>query len=234
MSNDATVADAPADEEFYDNNGLQYEKFFGHDAAHHEHVSRFIDLLPVSEARVLDCGCGTGKPVSHMIAARGHHVYGIDTSQGMVDLSSRQVPTGTFERADMLEYEPPNGKFHGIVVSLSLFERTREEITQVFSKLFEFLLPNGIFLLVTNGAEDCETTPRMWDSDGECARGIIFRFMGNSLPATLFSKTGWNNQLTQAGFEPFYTDTRRFVPAPEAGSSSETRYYVISRKPATA
>ena len=55
--------------EFYNKLGMQYENLYGHDPGLHEIVRRFLDLLPVSGARVLDCGCGTGKPVAHMIAA---------------------------------------------------------------------------------------------------------------------------------------------------------------------
>lgn len=58
--------------------GLRYKRFYGHDPAQHETIRRFLDLLPASDARVLDLGCGTGKPVSHMVAARGHRAYGID------------------------------------------------------------------------------------------------------------------------------------------------------------
>lgn len=224
----------PSDAEFYNNLGLQYEKIFGHDPAHHENISRFLDLLPASDARVLDCGCGTGKPVSHMIAARGHRVCGIDTSQTMVDLCRKQVPTGSFECADMLEFEAPTDGFHGIVVSLSLYEREREEIMSMAPKWFQWLQPSGLLLLVVSGAEDCKTTPEMYDSDGECARGIRFTFMNCTVPATLFTKQGWKNLITKAGFEAVYTETRPFVPPPEAGCSNEMRYYVIARKPATA
>lgn len=224
---------ATANAEFYSGLGMQYEKFYGHDAGHHENIRRFLDLLPASDARVLDCGCGTGKPVSHMVAARGHRVWGIDISQAMVDLSRKQVPNGSFERANMLEYEAPTDHFHGIVASLSLFELEREEITSMAPKWFQWLQPSGLLMLAVNGADDCETTPEMYDSDGECARGMLPRFMNRIAPTTLFTKQGWNNLVIKAGFELVNTETRPFVPSAEAGSSAETRYYVIARKPGT-
>lgn len=181
---------APENAEFYSKLGMQYEKFYGHDAQHHEIISRFLDLLPASDAQVLDCGCGTGKPVSHMVAARGHRLCGIDVSETMIDLSRKKVPTGSFECANMLEYEAPANNFHGIVVSLSLFELGREEITSMVSKWFRWLQPSGLLLLVVNGADDHETTPDIYDSDGECARGILPRFMNRTVATTLFTKQG--------------------------------------------
>ncbi|MCJ1462860.1 hypothetical protein MMC07_001463 [Pseudocyphellaria aurata] len=219
--------------EFYSQLGMQYEKFYGHDAAHREIISRFLDLLPASNARVLDCGCGTGKPASHMIAARGYRLCGIDVSQTMIDLCRKQVPTGSFACVNMLEYEAPANNFDGIVVSLSLFELGREQLTSMVSKWFRWLQPIGILLLVVNGAEGHETTPEMYDSDGECARGILSRFMNRTAATTLFTKQGWNNLVTKAGFEIVCTEEVPFVPSAEAGSTSELRYHVIARKPVT-
>lgn len=231
-SSDSDISTA-ANAQFYNELGMQYEKFYGHDPEHHEIVGRFLDLLPASDARVLDCGCGTGKPVCQMIVERGHRVCGIDVSQTMVDLSRKQVPTGSFECANMLEYEAPTDGFHGIVASLSLFELEREEMASLAPKWFRWLQPRGPLLLAVNGADDYELAPEMYDSDGECARGIPSRFMNRTRPTTLFTKQGWNNLVTNAGFELVYTKATPFVPPPEAGSSNDIRYYVIARKPMT-
>lgn len=168
-----------------------------------------------------------------MIAARGHRACGIDVSQTMIDLSRKQVPTGSFERVSMLEYEAPTEGFHGIVVSLALFELEREEIASMAPRWFQWLQPRGLLLMVVNGAEDCETTPEMYDSDGECARAIPAKFMNRNITTTLFTKQGWKNLVTQVGFEIVFTDTKVFVPPAEAGSKDEPRYYVIAQKPAT-
>ena len=152
----------------------------------------------------------------------------------MVDLSRNQVPTGSFERANMLEYEAATDDFHGIVVSLSLFGFDREEMTAMTPKWYQWLQPGGLLVLVVDEAEDRRATPEMYDSDGECARGIPSRFMNRNMDITLFTKQGWNNLVIKAGFEIVYTKTRPFVPPAEAGSMDEMRYYMIARKPVTA
>lgn len=117
------------------------------------------------------------------------------------------------------------------MASFSLFELTREETTSLAPEWFQWLQPSGLLFLVVVGADDCETTPEMYDSDGECARGTQHRFMHHTVVATLFTKQGWNNLVTRAGFEIVHTDKRLFVPLVEASSSSEMHYIVIARKP---
>ena len=219
-------------EEFFDQLGLQYEEAFGHDAGLHKIVQRFLTLLPPN-AHVLDCGCGTGKPVSHMIASTGHLVHGIDRSQTMVELSRKQVPTGTFEKVDMLHYAPSEDKlFSGIVATFSLFVLTREEITIMASKWFQWLQPNGFLLIGVLGAEDVGTTrPEMYDADGECARGIEETFMNAKQLVTLFTKAGWNGLLEGAGFQIVHTEQDLFRPPKAAVCDDELHYFVIARKP---
>ena len=233
-SDSKLTATANVTVEFYSDLGKRYENLYGHDPGLHEVVRRFLGLLPASDARVLDCGCGTGEPVARMIAARGHRVLGIDMSQTMVDLSRQAVPTGSFECVNMLDYEAPTDHFHGVVVSLALFRFDREQMTLMATRWFQWLQPGGLLILVVCGAEDHGATPEMYDSDGECARGIPVRFMNRQIDVTLFTKQGWNNLVTIAGLEIVYTETGLFVPPAEAGSSDEIRYYMIARKPVTA
>lgn len=220
---------AAPSEQLFSEIGIRYEEAYGHNPGLHEIARRFLDLLP-AEARVLDCGCGTGKPVSHMVAASGRRVYGIDWSQTMVDLSRNHVKSGSFERVNMLEYSPKDD-FQGIVAMLSLFGLTREELTSMASKWFQWLKPSGVLLLGVFGAEDCGTAPEMYDSDGQCATGVPFTFMNNKVQMTLFTKQGWNNLMKKAGFEILHTETYNFVPSLSFGFEKEPCYFVIARKP---
>ncbi len=216
--------------EIFNQEGLKYEEAFGYDPGLHKNVLKLLDLLPAN-ARVLDCGCGTGKPVSHLIAESGRQVHGIDLSPTMVELSRKQVPNGTFEKANMLSYAPSD-KFDGVVASLSLFELTREELTALAHKWFQWFRPNGLLLIIVFGADDVETSPEMWDSDGQCARRIGWTFMNRTVYITLFTKAGWNRLLEEAGFSIVHTETDMFVPA-AAGCDTEPHYFVLARKPSS-
>ncbi len=215
-------------EDFYNKVGIQYEAAFGHDAGLHKIVLKFLQLLP-GDARVLDCGCGTGKPVAEMIAESGRVVTGVDLSQTMVELSSKQVPTGSFTKVNMLYYTPAD-PLNGVIAMLSLFELNRQEISLMARKWFQWLRPGGYLLIGVFGAEDCEPTPEMYDSDGLCATGIPFTFMNHTVSMTLFTKAGWNALLEEAGFEVIHTETDIFSPPPATVCDDEPHYFVIARK----
>ena len=100
-------------QDFYNEVGKRYEEAFGHDTSLHTIVRLFLSLLP-SDASVLDCGCGTGKPVSSMIAESGRQLHGIDFSHTMVELSKKQVPGGELQCCSMLDYAPSPASFGGI------------------------------------------------------------------------------------------------------------------------
>ena len=225
-------ANAPSSEVIYTPDfSKQYESNFGHDAGLLRLTQRFLTYLP-PDAHVLDCGCGTGKPVGHMVAESKRHITGIDLSEEMIKLSRQQVPQGTFELCSMLTYTLPPANFGGITATLSLFEFSRAEITTMAGKWFQWLQPGGHLMICVVGAEDAkEIEPELYDEDGECAQGIPWRFMGYQVCVTLFTKEGWNHVLERAGFEVVETETDLFKLGEEAKSDDEMHYFVIARKP---
>ncbi|UWR13797.1 trans-aconitate 2-methyltransferase [Sulfitobacter sp. M368] len=86
------------------------ELFYARDLAaihakHHEALARaaaevLLSLMPTA-GRVLDLGCGAG-PLSFLLTADGHEVYGIDLSAELLSIARQRVPTGRFEKRDIL------------------------------------------------------------------------------------------------------------------------------------
>ena len=220
------------DGRFYDQIAEQYEEAFSNNIGLRKNVHTFLTLLPTA-GPVLDCGCGTGRPVAELVSQSGHPLYGIDMSRTMIELSRQRVPEGKFEQCNMLEYTPPT-KFSGIIAMLSLFELSRSELTTMAHRWFEWIQPGGFLLIGVFGAEDCRTEPEMYDSDGVCASGIEFKFMGHKVSMTLFTKAGWNRLLENAGFEVAYTETDVYVPPPAFHNDDEPQYFVIARRPSVA
>lgn len=217
-------------QDFYSELGMRYEDFFGHNAGLRKVVQHFVSLLP-SDATVLDCGCGTGKPVSFMIAESGRRLYGIDLSPTMVELSQKQVSKGTFQQCNMLQYAPSSpASFGGITAVLSLFGLTRAEITLMAQNFYQWVQPGGFILLGVIGAEDCKTKPEQYDPDGECAHGVESTFMAHKSYMTLFTKPGWNKLLEGAGFEIVSTETDNFTTSPAAVCDDDIYYYVIAKR----
>jgi trans-aconitate methyltransferase len=61
-------------------------------------IDDFTSRLPAG-ARVLDLGCGTGRPIAMRLAARGFAVHGVDRSVELLAEAGRNVPGATFEQA---------------------------------------------------------------------------------------------------------------------------------------
>ncbi|KAM5450035.1 hypothetical protein McanCB49686_006396 [Microsporum canis] len=106
----ATTAEA-----LFDTFGKRYEDAFTNDPNLKEFLRFAMKSIP-NHSKVLDVGCGTGKPVADILASAGHEVHGIDVSQNMIDIASAQVD-GTFVKADMRNYEP-QCPFDGVFVIL--------------------------------------------------------------------------------------------------------------------
>lgn len=218
-----------SDEQFWTDLGIKYEAAFGHDTGLLSVVQKYLNMLPTS-ALVLDCGSGTGKPVAKAIAESGRQVHGIDMSSGMVSLSRKAVPSGTFEVANMLDYAP-TVSYDGAVASLSIFELTRQELTTMAHKWCQWLKPGGLLLISTFDAEDCaQAKAENYDADGKCANKVEWKFMSNKVLITLFTKAGWKVLLEKAGFELVHTEKDLFSVPADADCDPEPRYYIIAKR----
>lgn len=115
---------------------------------------RYVDLLleglPAG-ARVLDVGCGSGRPVAAYLLERGFRVVGVDSSARMLERARLAAPGAEFLRADMLEMEP-GGEFAAAVMWDSLFHVPRARHREVFRKLHKLLAPAGRLLLSAGGS----------------------------------------------------------------------------------
>ncbi len=106
------------------------------------------------EARVLDVGCGPGELVTRL-AQRGHNVWGIDISQGMIDLARNVLEAVPgFDQSRLAVGDIENltftDGFFDLVVASGVLEYQQTD-TPAIREIHRVLKPNGIFILnVTN------------------------------------------------------------------------------------
>src|SRR5688572_13724219 len=88
-------------------------------------VDRFVATLS-SRARVLDLGCGSGEPITRVLAEAGFDVVGVDDAPRLLELARRAVPKATFLLGDMRTIAL-DGTFDGIVAWDSVFHIPRAD-----------------------------------------------------------------------------------------------------------
>lgn len=102
--------------------------------------------------RVLDAGCGAGRPILKRLAERGCAVTGIDASEKMCALARRHVPRARVLCADMLEVDLDE-TFDAVIAWDSLFHMPRERHAEAYARFAGWLRPGGGLLLSLGGCE---------------------------------------------------------------------------------
>lgn len=108
----------------------------------------FMEKLP-EKGRVLDLGCGTGLPYARHLVENGFEVLGVDLSEGMVNVASRNVPGAKFVQLSMSEI-PYRDEFDGVISSFSMLLLSPILFKETASRVHSALLDGGQFYLSLN------------------------------------------------------------------------------------
>jgi predicted TPR repeat methyltransferase len=114
---------------------------------------RFIDNLTAG-ARVLDLGCGSGRPVAQHMAQRGLRVTGVDSSPAMISLCRNRLPDHEWIVADMRDVSL-NRRFGGILAWDSLFHLGHDDQRRMFA-VFADHASAGAWLMFNAGPQHGE------------------------------------------------------------------------------
>ncbi|AYF75426.1 class I SAM-dependent methyltransferase [Nocardia yunnanensis] len=187
--------------EVFDELGKDYEKAFAGLRAQREELDWLLTRLP-DAAKILDVGCGTGRPTAEVLAAAGHHVIGCDVSPGMIDIARAQVPAARFEIADLRTLTYPAGTWDAVIAFFPLLQLTRPEIDAALAKFADWLAPGGHFLFATVPAD---------------IEGLDIEFMGRPVTVSSYPVEEFRRRLTTAGLDIVRERIVEFLPAhPEA------------------
>ena len=166
-----------------------------------------------SGAAVLDLGCGAGVPVTHWLAGRGFAVTGVDVSARQLELARKNVPKGTFLKADMTELAFAPESFDAAVAFHSIIHVPRAEHPALLESIHRWLKPGGVFL-ATMTVSDYEGRVEDWEGWG--APMVWSHYDGEANVA----------MLREVGFEIPYAEPRT---GPGTGDA-ETWLWVLARK----
>lgn len=201
--------------EVFDKLGKDYESAFAGLGAQREELEWLLDRLPDS-ARVLDIGCGTGKPTAQVLSAAGHRVTGVDVSPGMVEIARAQVPAARFELADLRTLSYPSGSWDAVIAFFPLLQMTRPEIDSALAGFADWVAPGG-YLLVATVPVDIEN--------------VDTEFMGQPVTVSSYPPEIFVERLTDAGLSVLRNRVVEFLPD-HPGATVEPDLFLAAQRPA--
>ncbi|BCR91342.1 uncharacterized protein ACHE_70185A [Aspergillus chevalieri] len=214
-------------ETLFDYLGKRYEDAYADSPNLVAFLESAIKELP-AQSRVLDVGCGTGKPAADMLASAGHQVQGIDVSQEMVRIASSQV-SGKFQKADMRTFTP-DAPLDAVFVIFSLYQLTPGETYSMCYRLSEWLKPGGIVVVGTTLSSSVPPGQGVRDRTWNCVRQLGKPWMDNHTNETFFSEHGWQRLLRRAGFDVESEAHYEFMPKDSSHKAPETHHLLLARK----
>ena len=219
---------------FFDRVAKDYEAAYATNRPLLELVHKAAADLPPSSA-ILDVGSGTGKPVAEILAAANHRVHGIDRSQVMVDLARKQIPSATFELADMLAYSPAN-PYDAVFAIFVFFALTRRQHGELLARIADWLKPGALVHINALAADDYDSDPKFpieeaqWDGDGLFVSGVEHKFMGDVVQIAMLTTKGWELELDRVGLEVVEARKATFEPANGQLYGKHVYFYITARR----
>lgn len=241
----ATTTETPADKalsaaEVFDSVGPAYEDAFTGLPTQAAALDWLVAQLASSSssrtgeekrAKILDVGCGTGRPACSVLADAGHDVLGIDISEAMLTAARARVPNARFELLDVRQYiarERDAGQLAATLDAVTIFFSliagvTQDDIRAVLSGLADLLKPGGYLVFSTvpipvNNAQ--------------------IKWMGRPVVVSSLSAEDGVAAVKAAGLEVVYDAVTQFTPrGAEVGICKpeevweESHLFVYARKP---
>lgn len=158
-------------------------------------LARFSAFLPPG-GRVLDLGCGTGRPLGAWLLGQGFAVTGVDASAPAVNLARARLTLGEWICADMRTLKLGR-TFDGLLAWDSLFHLTREDQRALFPLLGLHAGPGAVLMFTSGPAEGT----------------AMGEFAGDPLHHASLSPAEYRDRLAAEGF-----DVLHFTPEdPDCG-----------------
>lgn len=154
--NDRHAAGIPA---FYEKHAGEFDRERGRDLMERGHLAAAVEGLGPG-ARVLDIGCGAGRPIAAHLVSRGLRVTGVDVAGAMIALCRERFPGHEWIAADMRRLDL--GQVFGAVIAWdSFFHLSRDDQRAMFPVFGRHVAPGGS-LLFTSGPSDGEVVGSLY------------------------------------------------------------------------
>lgn len=183
-----------------------------------------LEAAGIKSAKIVDIGCGTGKPVCWALGGAGHDVLGIDISSAMITAARERVPGVKFEQMNLRDFSPADNSFDAATVYFSMIAGvTQEEIGKGIASIYRFIKPGGLFVFATVPIS---------------AENIQIKWMGHMVTVSSLGPEEAVELIKKVGFQIEHEAISKFTPkGVEAGICKlediweETHLFVYAKKP---
>jgi cyclopropane fatty-acyl-phospholipid synthase-like methyltransferase len=136
----------------YNKAAKNYSSEFRDQFKNEPHLEMLVNKLEKG-SKILDVGCGAGKPVDSYLIEHEMQVIGIDISEEQIQLAKQFVPSATYSVKDMSDLVEGEYSVEAVVSFYAVFHTPRENHQYLLTTFNSFIKPGG-YLLVTMGAND--------------------------------------------------------------------------------
>ncbi|KAK3716635.1 hypothetical protein LTR37_006265 [Vermiconidia calcicola] len=214
--------------DMWDGLNIEYENAYKNNSFKKACVEEAIAMLKPG-SRVLDVGCGTGVPVSKMLADAGMEVIGTDVAPNMVKHAQARVK-GTFEVADMVDYEPKD-EFAAVFIIYSQLGLSYADFHAAAYKFAKILQPHGLMVIGQSPADPkVSAEDPAWDETKTYVEGYNLPFWGENFDTLMFTREGQKDFLRSMGFEIVYDTFDIFQPENPKCDPEHQQYVIAQRR----
>lgn len=206
---------------------------------HNEHAQNVLDRLSYHghlkpHSRVLEVGCGPGKPITAFFSNNGHNVTAIDASSGMLDIARKNAPYAKFLQADMTSWEPSESGietpcYDVIVASHCLYSMSVSQVRSLFYKFTRWVKKDGIVVIgMSYNQGNLRRNNRELDERG-WAEGITINFLGYQFEDSSCGRAdAWVDLIKSTGLEIVDVDSSMLYRADE--SDPDVQFYITAKR----
>jgi SAM-dependent methyltransferase len=137
----------------YEENAAAWDEVRGAELMEGAWIDQFLAHIPAG-GRVLDLGCGSGRPVAAYLVERGFRVTGVDSSPSMIALCRERFPEQEWLVGDMRALNLGR-RFDGILAWYSFFHLHFDDQRAMFPRFAAHAKP-GAPLIFTSGPQHGE------------------------------------------------------------------------------
>lgn len=162
-------------------------------------------------ASVLDLGCGSGLPITHVLIDEGLDVYAVDAAPSMVAAFRKNHPQAPIACESVVESSFFGRKFDAVVAWGLVFLLSVEEQRLLLHKVAEVLLPGGRLLFTS------VERPLAWN---DIMTGLESRSLGATEYRRLLSSVGVSvtGEYEDEGQNHYFDALKGSMPATARGA----------------